>query len=1153
MPPSKKYFVNDDEFQVKPNIEYSNLKIHDRLGAMERIAAFLRELAVNLPIYHLVVCDYTHGGYIPIECAPSYLEVDAWSQQKSHISHLHANINEYAVTNVKVLSEPPSPEPYTKVWNKYACWFYEQEPPDKYIMNPQIKIIVNKTSSFSLLENGYRKYIWDDTGYDVHVHESIQDDFARVFESVLQNDVLTFDNLLHFCMIVKNGGHQLEEMLQTNAPFIDRWTIVDTGSTDNTVEMIERVLKNRPGRLYRNEFVDFSTSRNICFDYAEKQHAVPSQYYIMLDDTYVLQGNIRNFFKKIRGDRFANSFSVFVSSYDSKYVSNRVITVGSQLRYKYRIHEVLEERNNINVVIPMEDAWVLDRRFDYMETRTFERKRKDLVWLEEEIRDNPTEPRHYYYMAQTYMLLGEYEKAYEYFKKRVEFAYSGFIQERIDAVFEMARLSNFHLKKPWSECQMLYQMAYTIDPSRPESLYYMGIHYAAENQLALAYDYLKQGFLLGYPEHCQHSLKPTLCYHFLPFSLTQICFLQGDMELGQQAVERFLKHNPPTAEHWHQMKSWEAIFHQLLEDEKVQQQKSQVPIRSPEKPLCVMVVDGGFQPWTGSDIVTKGVGGSETCMIELAQHIQKLGFFQVVIFCHCSEKTTFRGVEYRDLQHLYSYVHSNKIHTCIVSRYTQYLAPLSKNPCLENLYLILHDLMEPETVIISQRLKRIYCLTDWHKQHFQTMFPGLSSLVETFSYGVDFAKFDGAQTPKIPHSFIYSSYPERGLLPLLQCWPRILNEFPDATLHIFCNVDNPWSNAHYAEQMQEIRQLLDTFMSGVVYRGWVNKTMLAEQWKQTEIWFYPCTFQETFCLTALEAATSKVLVLTNGLAALQDTANKERTVVIPGDPHTAEWKEQALQTLFRMLQQPFQDLVERNYQWAQGLSWQHRAKYMNDSFQQEKLETRGMCSWYHEVPSKEEKDIFVRILTQELNVENIQEINIIEVGVWSGVSLIPMIKILQNTFKRPVRAIAIDTWENYEEKGEQKRVVEWGIEESFDNNIRQEGLQSCVEKWKGKSVSLLQKCRHRKFDFIYVDGSHLPFDCFADCLLAWQILKIGGILGIDDYLYQESDKNKSMTLQQGVDTFLNMIQNEAQIIHQGYRVFVRKMGETLVSPKAPIL
>jgi tetratricopeptide (TPR) repeat protein len=91
--------------------------------------------------------------------------------------------------------------------------------------------------------------------------------------------------------------------------------------------------------------------------------------------------------------------------------------------------------------------------------------------------------------------------------KRCEFTNSGFIQERYDAAFEAARIANFKLNKSWSECEELYLKAFKIDETRPESMYFIGIHYYLENDYIKAFPYLKRAFEIGYPVHCQYSVQ----------------------------------------------------------------------------------------------------------------------------------------------------------------------------------------------------------------------------------------------------------------------------------------------------------------------------------------------------------------------------------------------------------------------------------------------------------------------------------------------------------------------------------------------------------------------------------------------------------------------------------------------------------------------
>ena len=169
---------------------------------------------------------------------------------------------------------------------------------------------------------------------------------------------------------------------------------------------------------------------------------------------------------------------------------------------------------------------------------------------------------------------------------------------------------------------------------------------------------------------------------------------------------------------------------------------------------------------------------------------------------------------------------------------------------------------------------------------------------------------------KTTNMFIYSSFPNRGLLPLLKMWREIVDRFPDATLHICADVDGAWVNSVEQEMMREIRGLLE--WKGVVYRGWLSKQELADVFSRAEYWLYPCTFKETFCLTALEAAISKTLCITNGLAALQNTVG-DRGVLIKDD----DWKT----VLFQIMENPAERrrLTELNYAWASKLTWESQA------------------------------------------------------------------------------------------------------------------------------------------------------------------------------------------------------------------------------------
>lgn len=415
-------------------------------------------------------------------------------------------------------------------------------------------------------------------------------------------------------------------------------------------------------------------------------------------------------------------------------------------------------------------------------------------------------------------------------------------------------------------------------------------------------------------------------------------------------------------------------------------------------------------------------------------------------------------------------------------------------------------------------------------------------------------------TQKVPHSFIYSSFPNRGLLELLKMWPRIYDHQPKASLHIYCDVNHKWSNDVEPEKMQNIKMLLEKYDAynhgmNIYYHGWVNKKTLAAAWLTADIWFYPCTFMETFCLTALEAAASKTLVVTNHLAALQNSVGN-RGVIIKGNARTEEWQEKALTKLFKVMDAEDNKmknvLIEANYEWANDLSWENRASVLLDTFiLKDKFEYKGMYNWTHDLPRGEKKHFldvieyfntnYKKSVTHSNNLTEIDKyIKVLEIGTYAGMSLINILSLIPNSV-----GIGIDAWKDYKESGDDigihNNIVNLDVEKSFEHNVLLAGMENRIKGIKGDSTFILINMikSDDKYDFIYVDGSHMLLDCYSDLLLAWELLNVGGLMGIDDYLHNSNDCLKSPF--EAVNHFLNKYDGKYKIIHKSYRVFVQKL------------
>src|ERR1017187_4525601 len=73
-------------------------------------------------------------------------------------------------------------------------------------------------------------------------------------------------------MIVKNEAHVIERCLRSVKPFIDTYSISDTGSTDNTMAIIREELAGIPGVLTTDPWQDFGTNRNLSLTRCKGDH-----------------------------------------------------------------------------------------------------------------------------------------------------------------------------------------------------------------------------------------------------------------------------------------------------------------------------------------------------------------------------------------------------------------------------------------------------------------------------------------------------------------------------------------------------------------------------------------------------------------------------------------------------------------------------------------------------------------------------------------------------------------------------------------------------------------------------------------------------------------------------------------------------------------
>ncbi len=89
-------------------------------------------------------------------------------------------------------------------------------------------------------------------------------------------------------MIVKNESKIIRRLIESVASLIDCYCICDTGSTDNTVEIVESFFKEKgiPGKIPKEPFRDFGYNRS----YALKQcETMDADYILLLDADMIFE------------------------------------------------------------------------------------------------------------------------------------------------------------------------------------------------------------------------------------------------------------------------------------------------------------------------------------------------------------------------------------------------------------------------------------------------------------------------------------------------------------------------------------------------------------------------------------------------------------------------------------------------------------------------------------------------------------------------------------------------------------------------------------------------------------------------------------------------------------------------------------------------
>ncbi|MCH9626758.1 MAG: hypothetical protein S4CHLAM2_03860 [Chlamydiales bacterium] len=355
------------------------------------------------------------------------------------------------------------------------------------------------------------------------------------------------ESKLCLTMIVKNESRIIERCLNSVKDVIDYIVICDTGSTDNTVEIVEQFLQEHeiPGAVHRHEWRNFGYNRTLSVQAAQetlaKHQCELDQTYLLLLDADMLLVADEQFTKNALQ---TDSYLVLQQSSSLAYYNTRLIRASLPWESRGVTHEywacpslVAQGTLSTLMINDQGDGGCKEDKFT-----------RDLELLTQGLEDEPHNPRYMFYLAQTYKCLRNYNEAIHWYKSRID--RGGWREEVWYSKYMIAEC--YEELGYWNHALTCYLDAYDYHPTRAEPLWKIANHYRLSGESALACLFAKQGKAIPYPKDDLLFIShPVYTYQF-DEELAVAAYYTPFKEEGMEAVNRLLLNRevPQSVKEW---------------------------------------------------------------------------------------------------------------------------------------------------------------------------------------------------------------------------------------------------------------------------------------------------------------------------------------------------------------------------------------------------------------------------------------------------------------------------------------------------------------------------------------------------------------------------------------------------------------------------
>lgn len=384
------------------------------------------------------------------------------------------------------------------------------------------------------------------------------------------------------CMIVKDETHIIEQCLRSIAPYIDRYDITDTGSTDGTQELIKKTMEELgvPGEVHQSDWKGFGNhagkigSRTESLQNAAKSDA---DYGWVIDADDYVEGNFK-FPEKMEAD----AYSLKIGRGEFTWWRNQIFKLSSGWVYNGILHEYAfcegkpKEQVNIGRIEGNYRIFARTEGNRNVGITPIEKYTRDAEVLRKALEEEPENDRYMFYLAQSYFDSQQWEKSIEAYQRRVDAG--GWPEEVYYSKLRIAILKGL-MNKPQEEIADAFLDCYNTRPTRAEPLWFLSRMYRNSNKPAVAYLYARMGLEIPYPKGDILFIQDDVYRWGLLDEIGATAFYANQPHVGYEACKRLLENNLIPETHKvrvHQnFKSYEGVLKQIHTHQEAQRIRSE--------------------------------------------------------------------------------------------------------------------------------------------------------------------------------------------------------------------------------------------------------------------------------------------------------------------------------------------------------------------------------------------------------------------------------------------------------------------------------------------------------------------------------------------------------------------------------------------------